>query len=317
MSSWAAALLLSAGLLSCAKDPVRPTGATVAGDVSGGARTSHPIEACPAPGPASSSPDGRLARGLPETRRPFFPLRLGNRWNYSYEATYTREDCAPELGSLPPWRVLSVSEHELTCTRQVAGRLLFVDRVTTTVTEAPWISVPQTGTGWLFYRQDEIGLYLGGFVGSSPPCEEVGTPVQLASARAAVFGGPFQSTNPALFEAGLPSGLLAEPGRETKILSYPLHVGARWAWDPNGLVGGTVEAVDVLDLAIGRVPAYRIGSYGLPPGWKITWWYSRAGLLKRVDHWLLTCIDPVCGCDVVYDATTVLTHVDLVGPGRW
>ena len=297
---WVAAVALAA-ITSCSR-PLQPDGVVPArqGQLSLGAKA---IDG--APDVRSSAPS-------------VFPLEVGNRWHYLYDATYTPVSCAPELGPQPPYKVVGLLESELTCTREFSGRQLFIQESKSTLIEAPWVNPgnPIVQTNWTYYRQDASGLYGGRFAGPSvDPCENPSTPVQPARAPhgSQDVRFPELSAN-AWAMAGAGPFVAPTPSGESQVLGQPLHVGARWGWDESGLYGQEVEAIEVLDLPIGRVPAYRIRSFGLPPNWRITWWYGRAGLLKRVDYRLMYCEFPVCGCDVVLESTLKVTHVALRRP---
>jgi len=246
-----------------------------------------------------------------------FPLQVGNRWNYSYEVTYTPASRSPEY-DCRPYKVIGLIESELTCARESSGQQLFVQETKGTLIQAPWVDPgnPVVHTSWAYYRQDASGLYGGAFAGPQiDPCENPSAPVQLARAPHGSLDVRFPELSAnAWAMAGAGPFLAPTPSGESIVLGHPLHVGARWAWDESGLYGQEVEAIEVLDLPIGRVPAYRIRLFGFPPGWRITWWYGRAGLLKRTDYGHLECSLPPCGCGYVVESTQSLTDVELVSP---
>lgn len=240
-----------------------------------------------------------------------FPLRVGNRWSYSFESTHTPVSCIPEVGPQPAYRVLGTLRDEITCELQVDGSQVFVLKRRSAVTSAPW-GGGQTDM-WAYYREDRSGLYFGTFDGPhGDPCGNPEILVRPPSPPSDFLVHLVQRGQRSPRLAVFPEALLeASSFYETKYLGYPLHVGARWPWDPSGLVGQQVEAVEVIDLPVGRVPAYRIRAFGLPPGWQFTWWYGRSGLLKMTERRLQKCEFPVCGCDDLIESSLILTDVDV------
>jgi len=82
-----------------------------------------------------------------------------------------------------------------------------------------------------------------------------------------------------LYEFGAPTF-----GAETRLLQYPLHVGAKWPMFPDPRLGiiATVEGTDVLDTPAGRVTAWRI--HISDQGRNRIVWYGRAGYLGEKEH---------------------------------
>jgi hypothetical protein len=263
-----------------------------------------------------TKPDDSVLPGMserawgPEASRSFFPLQVGNRWTYSFHSWTTSVTCPDELETPPPWEMRGTLEQEITCVRESGGKSLFVVREQASLTTAPWITEPEIGVDWTYYRQDKKGLYLGNFREDGDPCDSP----DLRSRESNVGDPVGELFHKGLYSLPLPSELI--PFVETKVLGYPLRVGARWSWDRNGSVGQVVEAVEVLDLPLGRVRAYRVSAFGLLPGWRIVWWYGRDGLLKRVGHRPPGCEFPPCGCRSVVDDTLVVTALRLLNSDR-
>ena len=77
----------------------------------------------------------------------------------------------------------------------------------------------------------------------------------------------------------------APPFSETRLLAYPLHVGATWAMYPSSRlkVMATVDGIDVLNMPAGRFTAWRIRISGAAPRDQVVW-YGRAGYLGSKGH---------------------------------
>ncbi len=69
-------------------------------------------------------------------------------------------------------------------------------------------------------------------------------------------------------------------------LGYPLRPGASWVIRADPYFDSAVEGAEVLDLAVGRVPAWRIriGVQGLGPDDQVHLWCGRSGFLKLAVH---------------------------------
>jgi hypothetical protein len=117
-----------------------------------------------------------------------------------------------------------------------------------------------------------------------------------------------------LYEFGPPAPD-SPPGSETRLLAYPLHVGARWQMSPSSRlkVFARVEGMDVLNLPTGRFPAWRIRITGETPRDKIVW-YGRAGYLGSKGHDDTGPPPDARHFQIIYDHVDSLTSVSLVEP---
>ena len=236
----------------------------------------------------------------------YYPLEVGNHWGYEFAFTI---DIVP-MGGVPEAvsDMLERRDRDLVCVEQRAGRSYVVERQ----------SYP-SGQGWLRYRQDAAGLYE--FDGDSdvpPVCAaatgrrtfdadgpgvgpeeaawegvaaKLADPVSRAAYRVAWdrIQARVQAirralgTGPAIPRGAASAGV--EPGEIVR-LAYPLHRGAHWAIRPDPLFASTVEGVDVLDLAVGRVPGWRIriDSEFFGPADRVHLWYGRDGYLMLAAH---------------------------------
>jgi hypothetical protein len=227
----------------------------------------------------------------PDAPRGLFPLDVGNRWRYSFTSTISGPD-------VPGGRVVWLTA---TTTTELVGRvrigpLEYVDARVTTVRTLPAIGVTDTLVGSVGYREDSGGLYELPIQSDASATGFGDAVALLASKRAS--GVSATSQIPLLgFPPVLPRDLnvVASSSNRTeiKVLAYPLHHGATWTVaDP---ILGAVDGVDVLDLPIGRLPAFRIRNFA--PGvqdYEVQSWWSRRGLLKDRSYYRLTCLDPIC-----------------------
>jgi len=282
---------------------------------------------------------GGLAQGG-QSANLFYPLQLGNHWGYEFTlGLYT----IPEGG--PPGPVFGLShgrDRDLVCVEDRAGRSYVVERR----------SYPGGVFDWVRYRQDRAGLYEADVESPLPPvCAGVtgrqtldAEGVATLPGEAAWAGVEARLSDPAKQVAyraawervqarasvlrqalgtarGIPraAGGGVEPGEITR-LEYPLHPGARWVIRADPRFESIVEGAEVLDLAVGHVPGWRIriDSVFLGPDDRVHVWYGRSGFLKLVAHFEGVATDP--NGDpigrVISDESEVLTELAL-GGGRF
>lgn len=247
-----------------------------------GCRLAAPL----APGaPPSSRPPTRASAAADRgdpADRGFYPLESGSRWHY-------RASLVQRLhrsdGTVEVLRDESFEiATELTCADSTGGRAWVVERTIESFPNGSSASV------WNLYRQDRDGLWTVP-IGATDPC------------------------------AGGPGG--GPPPPERCRLAYPLHVGASWVFAPGFFPQTeTVEAMEVLDLPVGRLPAWRIrvdrpGIWEPGRDWSHVW-YGRAGLLQVVTHLEDDVVvhDRVTGF-IEVEMRQTLDQVDLAGPGRF
>jgi len=211
---------------------------------------------------------------------------------------------------------------------------------------------PGPSFDWVRYRQDGAGLYEADVESQLPPvCAGVtgrqtldAEGVETPPGEAAWAGVEARLSDPAKQVAyraawervqarasvlrqalgtarGIPraAGGGVEPGEITR-LEYPLHPGARWVIRADPRFESIVEGAEVLNLAVGHVPGWRIriDSVFLGQDDRVHVWYGRSGFLKLVAHFEGVATDasgnPIGR--VISDESEVLTELAL-GGGRF
>jgi len=283
---------------------------------------------------------GGLAQGG-QSANLFYPLQLGNHWGYEFTLSFY---IIPDGG--PPGPAFGLSQprdRDLVCIEDRAGRSYVVERR----------SYPGGLFDWVRYRQDGAGLYEADVESPLPPdCAGVSgrqtfdaEGVAAASGEAAWAGVEAKLTDPAkqlayraaweriqaralaLRQAlgaapGIPrtaAGGGVEPGEITR-LEYPLHPGARWMIRADPRFESIVEGAEVLDLAVGHVPGWRIRieSVFFGPDDRVRIWYGRGGFLKLEAYFEGIATDPSGNRlgRLISEESEVLTEVTL-GGGRF
>ena len=292
-------------------------------------------------------PEGLASRG---NHGDFFPLELGNRWQYErmFGVIVVPDGEEPQ----PPMTVRASIETELTGTEILFG-------TSYVLMERRWDEGDRQGTNWYRYRQDRSGLFEADVSIVQPPASglrvlstagESGAPesdawdgmvrstlvVELgrrgahpclrraldealarhAMVRDAVRAvGRTVESDPA--KAGRPGGQLAQ---EITRLRYPLHPGATWTIRANPLVTATVEGAENLAIDAGRFMSWRIridwpGSFG--PRDRVVVWFGRCGELQFAAHLEGIATDengqPIG--TVISDEREVVTEIELGGGG--
>ena len=221
--------------------------------------------------------------------RLFFPLDVGNHWDYEHVFRYQidPDDGPPE----PPGEVTASVAIDLTGTVVQDGREYVVWR-------ERYVDESQTFEQEFIYRQDRTGLYNLDLIHATIDR------VELAEHRARVAGAYRLDAETrhrrALASAAEKHALIrnlvtpepasasprrqgAVPPSEITLLSYPLHAGKSWHVRENPLVIYTVERMESLRLPAGRFNGWRIridwpGVFG--PNDRAHVWYGREGFLK-------------------------------------
>jgi hypothetical protein len=243
----------------------------------------------------------------------FFPLEIGNRWEYSHlkEAkSFNLDDSLVET-----WNITGSESHEMIGTEDLLGRTYVVQQQDWE--ESSFLG-DDSGTIWVRYRQERSGLYEADLCVSDPPGPEespfCGDPLlqapsrispksvpphlrdtwrKIQEKRAVLAGlvrghGAPQGTR----TTGAPGGVL--PGELTR-LAYPLHRGTEWTIREDPLFLAEVISHDVIDVPAGRFPAWRV-QISLPQfeaeGDEIYFWYGSSGFLKLYFHSVSEWTDP-------------------------
>ena len=245
----------------------------------------------------------------------FLPLDIGNHWRYDrlFTVVFIPEGGAPE----EPFEYRVQIDRDLVCIEPIGGR----DYV---VLNETFSDPQQTPLAWR-YRQDKTGLYEPDYPLLPPACT-AGSGVRRMDAESAI--GPYEEGWAALsagFEDGarkdafrgaweqllrrvsairMTSGVErttlrgglgeVEPGEITR-LAYPIHAGASWMVRTEPFrIESLVERAETLDLAVGRLPSWRIRLENdlLGPEDRVHFWYGRSGLLKSSIHVEFPATDP-------------------------
>lgn len=287
-------------------------------------------------GVASTSSESVSPTPLSPGSNPFFfPLELGNRWQY-HRVFRISTSLYPEL---PPIETRSRIESFMSCVEPGTIGYVVEHRIQTDTT----LFGPSVAHQWIRYRQDMHGLYEQDVSIAEPAsCEQSATeqprpsvtevgedwliaeltrslhnssttraldPARIRRAAATI------SRRLALLESARGSSAPtmaggALPGELTR-LEYPLLAGSTWnVREIPWVVTSTVVGHEHLNLPLGKVPAYRVDmdipTVLGPTDW-LTNWYGRAGWLGEELHFELA-------TDVgllIIDETIVLEDVSL------
>lgn len=236
----------------------------------------------------------------------FFPLAIGNTWEYEGSAVLVIRD-------LPPITMRSREVHTLTGHETLFDREYVIQERSILMSEMPPVVV-----NWYRYRQDKAGLYEAGVSITQPPgggiagapegplatgavspwpslfsIAAAGVPVEQSEAfeaardemlrklsivRRLLVGGSGRE-----LLGGPPGGVLPD---ELTRLRYPLRIGQEWTIRDAPLFMSVVEAHEVLDLPAGRLGGWRIriNSELYGPNDSVLIWYGRKGLLETYVH---------------------------------
>jgi hypothetical protein len=283
------------------------------------------------------------AAGSPGDRPPaslFYPLEVGNHWGYDHSlAAYiipTGGSPGPVFGSNN--RVI----HDLVCVEHRLGRSYTVEQVQYEGTPPWWVRDRQDGSG-LFEADVDVTLppacgNAGGRrvfdAGAAPVRPGEGEWLSLAAkiadpAKQAAYRVAWERVQvraAAIRQAigftarALPRAEVGAESGEITRLEYPLHPGARWVIRADPRFESIVEGAEVLDLAVGHVPGWRIriDSEFLGPDDRVHAWYGPSGYLKLVAHLEGIATDNAGNIigRVIADESEVLTELSL-GGGRF
>ena len=272
-----------------------------------GCTTEQGAPTAPAAGDASigSTTEATRAERRTTANDGFFPLEIGNRWEYDYVGkTQFIPPGESEPETIKTFKIRT--EFEVTCFTTVNGRSYTVVRESHKSGER---------IIWAHYRQDRSGLYRLLVKGLTSPCEEtpgpdIGRDAELPSASEIEWDGSLNRVRDLATREGIrsvsmalgsPASLLiggwpidevkrtGPPGgaveNEALLLPYPLRLGAQWDDQPPQQRSSVVEGVDVVILPNGeRVSAYRIRQAPTDPNENYLGlaWYGRSGFLGSV-----------------------------------
>ncbi|UCE01548.1 MAG: hypothetical protein JSW67_09690 [Candidatus Latescibacterota bacterium] len=287
--------------------------------------------------PGVGSPTLLAEKPEPPPQSLFYPLQLGNRWDYA--RTFTAQ-ISPDGGEPEsPITTEATIESEITGTEELFGRAYWVQ-------ENRWNEEGEEFTEWVRFRQDRRGLYEADVPLQQPPASRAEPPSNggrraVRVAAAAPSGNAIRQrlahVHPAYVVAlekilarrhalhaalrATQSGprITAPPGgaedRELVRLQYPLRPGARWTVVADPLIESTVEGREELQLPIGRRVATRIRIHSeiLGPNDRAAAWVDRCGELKFEFHFEgeATNEDGERIGDVVADEVMVVTGIEV------
>lgn len=308
------ATLISLGLAGCAS-PLAPDRAAL--------RQPEPSIVLPGAHPIAADAKGG-----------FYPLRLGNRWDYA--VSYTMTLVTPEAPPLPATSS-GTMHRELICTELIGGREYFVEQSLVVLDNVR--ALPQ----WIRYRQDGKGLFEADVsLGAAPACATASPagsarPWSPVSAAANLTRGVDERVRAAFEAAAIrlearlrqietmarsasPAGAAStdlEASPELVRLAYPLVVGRRWFIRADPAFEAVVEAPELLQLPAGRLMGWRIRIVppGVSPEDRVHVWYGRAGYLGLEARIAMDAVDlngNVVGV-VIADQREMLTAYRLRG----
>lgn len=276
----------------------------------------------------------------PASQAGFYPLRVGNRWDYLDGVTVT---LIPDSGEPPTVELYqSFTRREIVGAQELNGREYMIESET--------VGGPGPYAYAAYYRQDASGLYQFEALRGAP-----GAGAAASGARQARISSRIDAMIERLLEGRSPTErdayLLAArrlderigmiralgatgappvagrgfPGTagptEVSLLRYPLAPKSRWAvreWFPFPLTAEVVEAEQVrLPPPLGELLGYRIrhSSEVFGPDDSVQLWYGPSGFLQLVAHIETAATDPggnLIGRWVV-EQTRILTDLRLVG----
>lgn len=285
-----------------------------------------------------SAPWGESLRGHIDAARmgpAFFPLAVGNHWDYAIRLRMT---LVTDAGPQPPTDSQSPWAAEIVGTEHLGTRDYFLD-----LEQNPFAAGAAREVAPLPFRmrQDRSGLFeldppqlsaaslQGGDAGSTPLAAELsrdversvtGAAAQAAFQRAALrLAGRIEWLRQAAFAGPGARGGGPDPGEITP-LRYPLSVGAAWIVRDSPRFARVVEARERLELPAGRFAAWRMRTESelFGPTDRVHVWYSNAGLLRvrvQAESDATDDTGAIIG-HLIIDSDQVLTHLRLVDPGR-
>ncbi|HET6347448.1 MAG TPA: hypothetical protein VFH88_00035 [Candidatus Krumholzibacteria bacterium] len=268
------------------------------------------LAGCSSGDPAQSVGPASPAAMLSHTTGPQrYPLEIGNRWSYAGELTITAQDGAPDDID---FHESSTEVDEVVGTEQILGTEYLVTRQT--INEE---SRQEPLILWVRSRQDRTGLYEADVPLNDPPQGAVASNAGRARSDA-VFAGARVSGQAAFAQLSPPYraalatveakrryaemaiGRVHTMQRDASAgeivrLDYPLHTGAAWniRTEPFN-VHACVEGRDVLDLPVGKTPAWRvrITLEFLGENDVVLMWYGDEGYLGYYLHVIGIATDP-------------------------
>jgi len=250
-------------------------------------------------GPAVPMGEAAAAPGSPNAA--FFPLAIGNSWEYAGEFAIWMEGGTPQT-------TFTREVHTLAGYETLFDREYVLEERSITYND-----MPPAAMRWYRYRQDKAGLYEADVSVTDPPGDDAPQAAEgllttgtvspwprlfadLAAGTPEVDKAAFESARDemqrklalveylrggserALLGGGPPGGVLPE---ELTRLRYPLHVGREWIVREEPQFTSIVERHEVLDLPAGKFGGWRIRVINpmLGPNDTVLLWYGRDGLL--------------------------------------
>lgn len=264
----------------------------------------------------------------------FYPLEMGNLWNY--EGVFRVEII--EDGSEPsePAAIYLTEERVLDGTEEIQDHEYMVERRTIRedLKDDPYME-------WVRYRQDKAGLYEADVSITQPPAIQSASTSngdlwrarwhRVAAGIAPEREGDYRRAWDQLVRKSRLVRTLATVGPspvppggvwqgELTRLAYPLHPGAHWFIREDPEFESIVEAHEMLDLPAGRFGGYRIRirSDVFGPDDEVYLWYGRAGFLGLYAHLIAIATNAQGERIGVVDSeeTRALSDLDLGRPGR-
>jgi hypothetical protein len=255
----------------------------------------------------------------------FYPLTVGNRWEYVQHSAY---QLIPNAGPAPPPELMVQ-----VVAREIVGAI--------TIQEKEYL-VELTGNegfgSYAYFRQDATGLYewlpfrspTAAVSRGHDALEKLGLSARSPAERDAYrLAAVEMERRIARVHANLGrgAGTLSEPAPpgartdEWTRLRYPLEFKSRWEVSSTAVFPLAVEVagVDNLKLPPGTLRGYRLRrltSVGLGPNDTVLMWYGTSGLLQIVAHVEFDAVD-LAGNGVgryLYDYREYVSSLRLVDP---
>jgi len=260
--------------------------------------------------------------------RLFFPLAVGNHWDWRIHAVNT---ITTDAGPQPPDTTVHPWSAEIVGTSQVGVRTYFIQSQ-----YDPRVVPPPVSLGF-YVREDRLGLFergpagepdvtVDGEAGADPVAAGLAAYVERTvadGAQRAAYARAAAQVAQRISIIQLGSGLHrrrqtgADPG-ELTTLSFPLRPGVSWIVRDSPRFVRTVVGREMIRVPLGTFAAWGVrgGSELFGPNDRVRFWYSPLGLLRIRFHVEADAVDntgAVIG-RVATDSDQSLTGVRLAKP---
>lgn len=264
----------------------------------------------------------------------FYPLKVGNRWEYSGESRFALVD--PEVYGGPVVVDVRYTEsHSILGEEERDGHVYALREEVREVQSGSYFG---SGKSWSRMRQDRSGLYAANMPQEPPSITTSAGATQATSVHGLLPGEVtafrergFSEDAIARFTARIvrlrmaargAGRALSERGRDSDAeltwLLYPLRLGAEWNMVPGLEWPARVGRIETLETRSGRLVAYRIetnpGGEPMKEGEYVRLWYGRAGYVGYSLHLWDVATDAdgnPTRVTATFDDTMILTDAEL------